>query len=128
MARARLRQRFGWSHGGRFDGYRRIVRPRFLGELKFRRIIVIVATVGCVIAVSSVAGAKTVPAGSWAPKFCSALRSWQQKLQSDGNTAQSALSGNVSDLKGAKSSWSHSWTGLPRTRRRGEEPAEGGSA
>jgi hypothetical protein len=69
----------------------------------FRRIVVVVCTVVLATGlVATTASANTIPAGSWAPKFCSTLQSWQQKLNSDGNAAQSALSGNVSDLKGAK--------------------------
>jgi hypothetical protein len=48
------------------------------------------------------ASAATVAPTEWAPKFCSTIESFGQKLQSDGDAAEAALSGQVTNLKQAK--------------------------
>jgi hypothetical protein len=66
----------------------------------------VVATVIAVLVLAVVAtpaSAKTVTPEEWAPKFCSALSNWQDKLTTDGDAAEAALSGKVSNLKQAKS-------------------------
>jgi hypothetical protein len=55
------------------------------------------------VATATPASAATVAPTEWAPKFCSTLESFGQKLQSDGDTAEAALSGQVTNLKAAKS-------------------------
>jgi hypothetical protein len=52
---------------------------------------------------ASGASAKTVSPDQWAPKFCTALSKWQDTLNQDSSDAQSALSGDTSNLKQAKS-------------------------
>jgi hypothetical protein len=50
-----------------------------------------------------VAGAKTVSPSTWAPKFCDALSTWQDALQSSSDAIDSAFSsGSITDLKGAR--------------------------
>jgi hypothetical protein len=66
------------------------------------------AFVGCLavamfMGTAAPASAATVAPTEWAPKFCSTLESFQQKLQSDGAAADAALSGQVTNLKQAKS-------------------------
>jgi hypothetical protein len=49
------------------------------------------------------AAAKTVPAAQWAPKFCTALSTFQQHLAKDSKQAEAVLSGNIKSLNAAKS-------------------------
>jgi hypothetical protein len=59
-----------------------------------------------VVTASTNAAANTVPAGQWAPKFCSALSTFQTRLSSDGSKADAVLSGNVTSLTQAKTTLS----------------------
>jgi hypothetical protein len=64
--------------------------------------------VGCLavatfVGTAAPATAATVAPTEWAPKFCSTLESFGQKLQSDGAAAEAALSGQATNLKQAKS-------------------------
>jgi hypothetical protein len=49
------------------------------------------------------AAAKSVPAAQWAPKFCAALSTFQQRLAKDGSKADAVLSGDITSLAEAKS-------------------------
>lgn len=61
--------------------------------MNVRRISVIVLVVVGLVAASSVgASAATVSPEKWAPKFCTALSSWQQTIGDKGNALESALS------------------------------------
>ncbi len=68
------------------------------------RKLVMVACLSVAMVLTSVvpASAASVAPSTWAPKFCSTLDSFQQKLQSDGSAADKALSGQATDLKAAK--------------------------
>jgi hypothetical protein len=68
-----------------------------------RRVFVVTTvTVALIVGFAGVASAKTVSPGVWAPKFCAALSSWQDKLTTDGTAAQDVLSGQVTNLAAAK--------------------------
>jgi hypothetical protein len=68
-----------------------------------RRSFAIAALVVLVVATASTsAAANTVPAGQWAPKFCGALSTFQQRLSSDGTQADAVLSGNITSMTQAK--------------------------
>ena len=55
-----------------------------------------------VVIASMSATATTVPAGQWAPKFCEALSTFQERLASDGTKADAVLSGKITNLTQAK--------------------------
>ena len=48
------------------------------------------------------AGASAVAPSTWAPKFCGALSTFEQRLSSDGTQADAVLSGNITNLTQAK--------------------------
>jgi hypothetical protein len=62
------------------------------------------ATLAAILLVSTAAsaGASTVTPGTWAPKFCGALSTFQQDLSSQGTQADAVLSGNITSLTQAK--------------------------
>src|SRR5207253_2297134 len=74
------------------------------GSMSLRRWMAGVATVAVALGfvLGGVAAAKTVSPSTWAPKFCDALSSWQDALQSSSDAIESAFSaGGITDLKGA---------------------------
>ncbi len=56
-----------------------------------------------VVFVSSGASAKSLPAPTWAPKFCAAISTFQAHLDRDGTRADAVLSGDITSLGEAKS-------------------------
>jgi len=66
----------------------------------------VVATAATVLSLtvfaSTSAQASTVPAAQWAPKFCTALSTFQAHLTRDGTKADAVLSGNITSLTAAK--------------------------
>ena len=64
-----------------------------------------VAAVVFVVVVSTSVGAlaKSLPAAEWAPKFCTAISTFQQHLTDDGTQADAVLSGDITSLAKAKS-------------------------
>ncbi|MFI5053425.1 MAG: hypothetical protein ACHQDE_03610, partial [Acidimicrobiia bacterium] len=64
-----------------------------------RRPLVVVTLVMLVVVLApSGADARTVPAAQWAPKFCSALSTFQQDLARDGDQVDAVLGGDVTSL------------------------------
>jgi hypothetical protein len=74
------------------------------GGLMTRKVVFVACLAMAVVFVTAVpTSAASVAPTVWAPKFCMTIQSFQQKLNSDGAAADKALSGEVTDLKAAKS-------------------------
>ena len=74
--------------------------------MSLRRWMAGIATVAVALGfvLGGVAGAKTVSPSTWAPKFCDALSTWQDALQSGSDAIDAEFSGSdPTDLAGAKS-------------------------
>jgi hypothetical protein len=71
---------------------------RFSSRLTFTAAVVVTVS----LLISGSASARTVSPGQWAPKFCTALSTWEAAVKTDGASAQDALSGQATDLTSAK--------------------------
>jgi hypothetical protein len=68
-----------------------------------RNTVAVTALVALLVTFSStVAGATPTPAAQWAPKFCTAVSTFEQHLTRDGTKADAVLSGNITSLSAAK--------------------------